>query len=67
LVYGSPVYLERLPWPRRQTQVREAAEALRKTFLDHLVEARRITGRELPGPIPGLTEEQLIDGLRRSR
>jgi 1-acyl-sn-glycerol-3-phosphate acyltransferase len=67
LVYGSPVYLERLPWPRRQTQVREAAETLRKTFLDHLVEARRITGRELPGPIPGLTEEQLIDGLRRSR
>lgn len=66
LVYGSPVYLDRLRWPRRQTQVREAAETLRKTFLDHLVEARRITGRELPGPIPGLTEEQLIDGLRRS-
>jgi len=65
LVYGCPVYLERTPWPRRQRQVREAAETLRKTFLDHLVEARRITGQDLPGPIPGLTEEQLVDGLRR--
>jgi 1-acyl-sn-glycerol-3-phosphate acyltransferase len=66
LVYGPPVYWEPQPWPRRQGQVRQAAESLRKTFLDHLVEARRITGRDLPGPIPGLTEEQLLDGLHRT-
>jgi 1-acyl-sn-glycerol-3-phosphate acyltransferase len=66
LVYGAPVYLEQRPWPRRQEQVREAAATLRKTFLDHLVEARRITGRELPGPIPGLTHTQLMRDLRRS-
>ena len=65
LVYGSPVYLERQPWPRRQADVRQAAETLRKTFVDHLVEASSITGRELPGPIPGVTEEQLLEGLRR--
>lgn len=65
LVYGSPVYLEPQPWPRRQAEVRQAAEALRKTFVDHLVEAHSITGRELPGPIPGVTEEQLLAGLRR--
>jgi len=65
LVYGSPVYLEPQPWPRRQADVRQAAEALRKTFVDHLVEAHSITGRELPGPIPGVTEEQLLAGLRR--
>lgn len=56
LVYGPPVYLEAQPWPRRQSEVRRTAEELRKTFLDHLVEARRITGRDLPGPIPGLRE-----------
>ena len=65
LVYGPPVYLEAQPWPRRQAEVRRAAETLRKTFVDHLVEARRITGRELPGPIAGVTEEQLLRGLRR--
>ncbi|HEX5769504.1 MAG TPA: lysophospholipid acyltransferase family protein [Nocardioidaceae bacterium] len=65
LVFGSPVYLEPQPWPRRQAEVRRAAEMLRKTFVDHLVEARSITGRELPGPIPGVTEEQLLAGLRR--
>jgi hypothetical protein len=39
---------------------------LRKTFVDHVVDAMHITGRELPGPIPGVTEEQLIAGLRRN-
>jgi 1-acyl-sn-glycerol-3-phosphate acyltransferase len=65
LVFGSPVYLDAQPWPRRQGEVRRAADLLRKTFVDHLVEAGRITGRELPGPIPGVTEEQLLEGLRR--
>jgi len=65
LVYGSPVYLDPQPWPRRQPDVRQVAETLRKTFVDHLVEAHSITGRELPGPIPGVTEEQLLAGLRR--
>jgi 1-acyl-sn-glycerol-3-phosphate acyltransferase len=65
LVYGSPVYLEPQPWPRRQAEVRQAAEELRKTFVDHLVEARRITGRELPGPAPARSEEQPIADPRR--
>jgi 1-acyl-sn-glycerol-3-phosphate acyltransferase len=62
LVYGCPVYLEPQPWPRRQPQVREAAQSLRKTLADHVVEAVRVIGRELPGPIPGVTEGQLVDG-----
>jgi 1-acyl-sn-glycerol-3-phosphate acyltransferase len=65
LVYGPPVYLDPQPWPRRQADVRQAAVTLRKTFVEHLVEARRITGRELPGPIPGFTEQQIVDDLRR--
>ena len=52
LVYGPAVHLDPQPWPRRQADVRQAAETLRKTFAAHVVEARRVTGRELPGPIP---------------
>lgn len=66
LVYGSPVYLEPQPWPRTQADVRQAAQRLRKTFVDHVVEAMRATGRELPGPIPGVTEEQLLSELHRN-
>jgi 1-acyl-sn-glycerol-3-phosphate acyltransferase len=65
LVYGPPVYLDAQPWPRRKAEVQQVGERLWKTFLDHLVEARRITGRELPGPIPGMPDEQPYDELRR--
>jgi 1-acyl-sn-glycerol-3-phosphate acyltransferase len=64
-VYGSPVYLERQPWPRRQAEVRRATEELRNRLVSHLVEAKAMTGRDLPGPIPGFTEEQLFAGLHR--
>lgn len=63
LVFGSPVYLEAQPWPRRQAEVRRTAEILRKNLRDHLVAAKRITGRELPGPIPGASEEQALSPL----
>lgn len=66
LVYGSPVYLEQQPWPRTQAQVRQATETLRNSLVQHLVEAKGITGRSLPGPIPGFTEEQLFEGLDRN-
>lgn len=53
LVYGEPLVVERRPWPRRKEEVRRASEMLRNRFLDHLVQAKALTGRELPGPIPG--------------
>jgi len=65
LVYGSPVYLEAHPWPRTQSQVRRVAEELRKTLVAHLLRAKASTGRELPGPLPGVTVEQLVAGLHR--
>ncbi|HET6626950.1 MAG TPA: lysophospholipid acyltransferase family protein [Nocardioidaceae bacterium] len=65
LVYGAPVYWERQPWPRRQPEVRAATEMLRNRLIQHIVEAKGITGRELPGPIPGLSETQLLQGLDR--
>jgi len=64
LVYGPPVYLESHPWPRRQVVVRETAEMLRKTFVEHLVQSMQTAGRDLPGPVPGFSEEQILSELR---
>ena len=65
LVYGPPVYLDKQPWPRRKEVVRRATENLRNRLRDHVVDAMSITGRELPGPMPGFTEKELFDGLDR--
>jgi 1-acyl-sn-glycerol-3-phosphate acyltransferase len=64
-VYGPPVYLEPRSWPRRQADVREATQHLRKTFLEHVVHAKGVTGRALPGPVPDIPDEELYRGLRR--
>ena len=53
VVYGEPLLVSRQPWPRRKDDVRGASVMLRNRFLDHLVQAKALTGRELPGPIPG--------------
>ena len=65
LVYGPPVYLDRHPWPRQQADVRQATEMLRNRFVQHIVEAKGITGRDLPGPIPELFEHQPFLRLNR--
>lgn len=66
LVYGPPVYLDRHPWPRQQADVRQATEILRNRFVQHIVEAKGITGRDLPGPIPPLLEHQPFLRLKRN-
>jgi 1-acyl-sn-glycerol-3-phosphate acyltransferase len=66
-VYGTPVYLEQQPWPRTRQEVRRAAGELRKRFLDHLVLAKAVTGRTLPGPIPGISEQDLDAARHASR
>jgi 1-acyl-sn-glycerol-3-phosphate acyltransferase len=53
-VYGEPVYLAAQPWPRTQSQVRRAGAELRNKLVAHVVDAMSLTGRTLPGPIPGL-------------
>jgi 1-acyl-sn-glycerol-3-phosphate acyltransferase len=63
LVYGAPVYLEKQPWPRRQGEVRRATEIVRNRLRQHVVDAKALTGRELPGPMPGFTEKELFEGL----
>ena len=66
-VYGEPVYWEAQPWPRRQADVRRATTELRNRFVEHLVEAKAVTGRELPGPLPMITEHDVRDARGVSR
>lgn len=66
-VYGPPVYWERQPWPRRQADVRRTATELRNKFVEHLVEAKATTGRDLPGPLPETTEKDIRDARGVSR
>lgn len=67
LVYGPPVYLEPQPWPRTQAEVRRTAADLRNILVDHLVEAKARTGRELPGPLPQTTEKDVREARGVSR
>jgi 1-acyl-sn-glycerol-3-phosphate acyltransferase len=66
-VYGPPVYLEQRPWPRTQAEVRRTADELRKRMRDHLVEAMARTGRTLPGPLPEVTQRELLEARAASR
>lgn len=54
VVYGEPVRLvdAPAPWPRTREQVAQASLLLRRRMLDTLEEARALTGRDLPGPLP---------------
>jgi len=63
VVYGAPVYLGEQPWPRRRSEVRRATGMLHGLLRDHLEEAQRLTGRDLPGPMPGFTDSELFEGL----
>ena len=58
-VYGAPVYWEQHSWPRTQAEVRRTAADLRNRLVAHLVDAMALTGRPLPGPIPGVDPDDL--------
>ena len=66
-VYGEPVYWDAQPWPRTQAEVRRTTAELRNRFVEHLVEAKAVTGRELPGPLPMITEHDIRDARGVSR
>jgi 1-acyl-sn-glycerol-3-phosphate acyltransferase len=51
-VYGAPRHWEQQPWPRTRAEVLRVTSSLRKTLLEHLVGAKGLTGRTLPGPLP---------------
>lgn len=52
LVYGEPYRFAAQPWPRTKQAVESASRELREFMLGHLDDAKRLTGRTLPGPIP---------------
>ena len=49
IVYGAPLHLPWLDWPRRQADVRHAAERLRIELAAHVRHAEALTGMRLPG------------------
>jgi 1-acyl-sn-glycerol-3-phosphate acyltransferase len=53
LVYGAPFQVDPVPWPRTKRLVEEASRSLREHMVAHLDAAKTLTGRTLPGPIPG--------------
>lgn len=64
LVFGPTVTLDARPWPRSKGMVRDASMLLQERLLETLDEARGLTGRDLPGPLPaGQTEDDPATGL----
>lgn len=52
LVFGEPLRVPPQAWPRRPGMVRDVSMLLRERLQQTLVEARAVTGRDLPGPLP---------------
>ena len=52
MVYGAPFRIDPVPWPRTREQVEKYSLLLREHMLVQLDQARALTGRELPGPLP---------------
>ena len=50
VVYGPPIPVEHLDWPRRKQVVAELSEQVRRRLADHVIEAQSLTGQPLPGP-----------------
>lgn len=51
IVYGRPIKINAMPWPRRREQVAELTEYLRGRLSAHVVANERWTRMELPGPV----------------
>ncbi|MEQ7125746.1 lysophospholipid acyltransferase family protein [Actinopolymorpha sp. B11F2] len=49
VVFGRPLVLEAVPWPRRREVVRQQASRLRQALIAHLREAVEVSGRAAPG------------------
>jgi 1-acyl-sn-glycerol-3-phosphate acyltransferase len=53
MVFGDPFHIAKSPWPRRKRDVAAHSVALREHLVAHLDHAKALTGRTLPGPVPG--------------
>ncbi|WP_203335424.1 lysophospholipid acyltransferase family protein [Nocardioides limicola] len=52
VVFGSPIRVDPLPWPRTREQVRQTVGFIREQMLVHLEQSQALVGRTLPGPLP---------------
>lgn len=52
VVYGKPITLPKLDWPRTTKDIDSATENIARHLREHLAAAQELTGRELPGPLP---------------
>lgn len=50
VVYGEPLQLPQVPWPRRKAEVAAQTERVRRHLAAHVVAAQALTGLPLPGP-----------------
>jgi 1-acyl-sn-glycerol-3-phosphate acyltransferase len=53
MVFGDPYLIPKTPWPRRKRDVAAHSVELRRHLIAHLDHAKQLTGRSLPGPLPG--------------
>ena len=58
VVFGEPWRVEAKAWPRTKQDVFEASASLRSHMLQALAEAKQLTGRTLPGPLPAGDSER---------
>ena len=63
LWYGVPWRVDPIPWPRTRAAVLDASAHLREHMLGNLAAAKAETGRDLPGPIPGPTDDDPDTGF----
>jgi 1-acyl-sn-glycerol-3-phosphate acyltransferase len=53
MVFGDPISFPKTPWPRCKCAVAARSVELREHLIAHLQHAKELTGRDLPGPLPG--------------
>lgn len=53
MVFGDPIQFPQTAWPRRKHEVAARSVELREHLIAHLQAAKELTGRDLPGPLPG--------------
>lgn len=52
MVFGAPITLDAVAWPRSTAAVADASARIREHLRQALADAKKLTGRELPGPLP---------------
>ncbi|MEP9383645.1 lysophospholipid acyltransferase family protein [Nocardioides sp. KR10-350] len=58
IVYGEPIRVDPVPWPRTREQVEQVSKLLQEHMQVHLDRAKALTGRTLPGPPPDPIDEE---------